>query len=93
MYLGMALSTAKHGKKEALVAAAKDHAQALRAQPGCLATYVLDERGTMGQVSISIFESEEAFRSAAEATRPVIGRHRLETLLEAPPEFRVFDVR
>lgn len=93
MYVGMALTTAKDGRKEALIEAAQDHARALRVQPGCVAAYVLDERGTPDQVALSIFDSEESFRRAAEATLPVIARHRLEELLERPPQFRFFDTR
>lgn len=93
MICGMALSTAKAGKAEELVAAALEHANALRQQPGCVGAYVLSERGTAGQVSVSLFENEESFLRAVEATRPVIARHHLERLVEGAPVFRVFDVR
>ena len=89
----MAFTTAKSGREEALIEAARDHARALRAEPGCVAAYVLEERGTPDQVALSIFESEEAFRKAAEATRPVIARHRIGELLEGPPRFRYFESR
>jgi len=93
MFGALAFCEAKVGKKDELVAAATDHARALRAEPGCLAAYVLAERGTQGQVSLSVFETEEAFRRAAQATLPVIQGHHLERLLAKPPEFRYFDVR
>lgn len=92
-FCGIALNTAKAGRKDALLAAARDHAEALRRQPGCLAAYVLDQRDSLGQVSISIFESEEAFHKALAATRPVIAAHRLESLLDGTTDFRFFDVR
>ncbi len=93
MICGMATSRAKPGKEEALVAAAQDHARALREQPGCVATYVLLERGSSTQVSISIFESEATFTRAVDVTRPVIAKHDLGSLVETPPTFGVFDVR
>jgi heme-degrading monooxygenase HmoA len=89
----MATSRPKPGREEALAAAALDHARALREQPGCVAAYVLRERGAGTQLSVSIFESEEAFERGMAATRPVIERHRLDTLREGPSEFRLFDVR
>jgi heme-degrading monooxygenase HmoA len=93
MFCGMAMSTVKPGQMDALVAAALDHANALESQPGCLGTYVLSERGGSTQVSISIFESEESFERAAQATLPVIAAHHLENLVEGSPSFRYFDVR
>jgi heme-degrading monooxygenase HmoA len=89
----MALTTVRRGREDDLIRAAVDHAEALRQQPGCVATYVLRERGTASQVSLSFFESEEAFRRGAEATLPVIAKHHLDELLEGPPTFRFFDVR
>ena len=93
MFCGIATTTAKAGSEEALVTAALDHAKALRAEPGCLATYVLRERGSRVQVSISVFENEAAFQHAVETTRPVIMAHHIERLWESPPGFRLFDVR
>lgn len=89
----MALTTARPGKVEEIVRAAQEHATALRQQPGCAGAYVLVERGGTNQVMISLFESEEAFHAAAAATEPVIARHHIERFLEAPPAFRLFDVR
>jgi heme-degrading monooxygenase HmoA len=92
MFCGMAMSTPKRGKEEALAAAACDHAQALRTQPGCLAAYVLKERGSELQVALSVFESEESFNRGMEATALVIARHHLEELRDGPSAFRVFDI-
>ncbi len=93
MFCGMATTPVKPGREEDLIAAARDHAEALRAQPGCLATYVLLERGAARQVSISVFESEEAFQRAVEATRPVIAKHRIDQMWASPSSFAFFDVR
>lgn len=93
MFAGIAFVEAKPGEKGAAIAAARDHAEALRRQPGCVAAYVLDERGTERELSISVFESEEAFRRAADATRPVILAHHLERLVTRAPEFHLYDVR
>jgi heme-degrading monooxygenase HmoA len=93
MYCGMALSTARPGRKEELTLAALDHAAALRQQPGIVAAYVLSERGSAAQVSLSIFESEEAFQRGVESTMPVIAKHHIEELCDGPPTYRVFDVR
>jgi len=92
MFCGVATSTAKTGKMDQLIAAASEHAEALRREPGCVAAYVLREREGSGQLSMSIFESEEAFARAVNATRPVIARHHLEELVERPPEFHFFEV-
>ena len=92
MFGGMALSTAKEGSEEALAQAALEHAQALRRQPGCVGAWVLRERATRAQVSLSIFATEEAFNEAAEATRSVIAGHHPERLVEGAFSFRVFDV-
>lgn len=93
MFCGMATSTARQGEEEALVLAALDHADALRQQPGCVAAYVLTERGGRTQLSLSIFDDEESFHRGLEATRAVIAQHHLDRLLEGPSTFRVFDVR
>jgi len=93
MFCAMAFSTVKSGQMEPLVTAALEHAAALRQQPGYVASYVLSERGGSGQVSISIFESEEALEHAVAATLPVIARHHIERFLEGPPAFRRFEVR
>lgn len=78
---------------EELVAAASDHAEALRRQPGCLAAYVLTERGGSSQISLSIFESEESLSRAMEATRSVIVAHDIPRLVHGTPVFRMLDVR
>ncbi len=93
MFCGMATTQAKPGCEEELVAAARDHAEALRAQPGCRAAYVLRERGAPRVVSISVFESEEALQRAVEATRPVIAKHGIDRLWTEPSSFAFFDVR
>ncbi len=92
MFGGMALSTAKEGSEEALAQAALDHARALRRQPGCVGAWVLRERATRAQVSLSLFASEEAFYEAAKATRTVIAEHHPERMVEGTFSFRVFDV-
>ncbi len=92
MFGGMALSTAKRGSEEALAEAALDHARALRNQPGCVGAWVLRERNTRAQVSMSIFDSEEAFNHATEATSSVISSHHPEKLIEGAFSFRLFDV-
>ena len=92
MFGAMALSTAKEGNEEALARAALEHAQALRRQPGCVGAWVLRERATRAQVSLSIFATEEAFNSATLATRPVIAEHHPERLVDGAFSFRVFDV-
>lgn len=68
MFVGMSWSNARSGKEDDLVAAAQEHARALRQQPSCVAAYVLRERGTSAQVSIAIFRSEDEFNRAMEAT-------------------------
>jgi heme-degrading monooxygenase HmoA len=88
----MATLTAKPGKMGQLVEAAQEHAAALRAQPGFVAAYVLQEAGGTGQVSMSIFESKEAFLRAAEKTKPVIAKHNVERLIDGEPGFRFFEV-
>jgi heme-degrading monooxygenase HmoA len=93
MFGAMAMSTAKSGSEEALAQAALDHARALREQPGCVAAYVLQERGSAAQVSLSIFESEEAFERGMEATRSVIASRHIERFRAGPSSFRLFDVR
>jgi heme-degrading monooxygenase HmoA len=93
MFCAMAFNTAREGREEDLTLAALDHARALRRQPGCVAAYVLRERDSKAQVSISIFETEEAFRRGADATRPVIAKHHIDRWLESPSVFRVFDVQ
>jgi heme-degrading monooxygenase HmoA len=93
MFAAMAMSTAKAGSEEALAQAALDHARALRQQPGCVMAYVLQERGTSAQVSLSIFETEEAFERGMEATRSVIAKHGIERLRDGASTFRLFDVR
>lgn len=93
MICAMATTKVKPGAEEALVAAAQDHATALRAQPGCRGTYVLLERGTRVQVSISLFDDAPSLQRALDATRPVIARHRIDQLWESPPSFAVLDVR
>jgi heme-degrading monooxygenase HmoA len=92
-FCGMAMNHAKEGKDAALVEAAEDHARALRGQPGCVDAYVLSERGTHAQVSISFFTSEATFLEALEATRPVIARHHLDRLVTGESTFRLFDVQ
>jgi heme-degrading monooxygenase HmoA len=93
MFCGMAMSTPRHGKEEALAAAAAEHAEALRRQPGCVSAYVMKERGSGMQISLSIFDSEESFNQAMEATVAIIARHHLENLRDGPSAFRVFEVR
>ena len=93
MFCGMATNTARKGGEEKLVLAAIEHAAALRQQPGCIAAYVLTERDGPTQVSLSIFESEDAFYRGVDATRSVITKHHLEQILEGPSSFRLFDVR
>ena len=93
MFCGMSLTAARTGRKGDLVAAALDHAAALRRQPGCSATYVLEESEGSGVVAMSIFDSEDAFQRAVAATRAVIGKHHLEELVEGVGEFRTFRVR
>jgi len=93
MICGMATVTVKRGKEAAVVTAALEHAAALRTQPGCRATYVLLQRDAPVEVSISIFDDQESFDRAVDATRPVIARHHLEQLWERPPSFATFDVR
>lgn len=88
----MAMSTPKRGKERALAHAASDHARALREQPGCLAAYVMHERGSNRQIALSVFDSQAAFHRAMEATAPVIAGHHLEQLRHGASEFRVFDV-
>jgi hypothetical protein len=51
----------------------------------------LRERGTSDRVSLALFESEDAFNRAMEATSPVIAKHHLDRLRESST-FRVFDV-
>lgn len=92
MFCGMASSRARPGKETALLAAAQEHAEALRHQPGCVGAYVLRERGTAAQLSLSIFETEDAFERGMEATMPVIARHPLDELRDGPSTFRLFDV-
>ena len=89
----MAISRPKPGNLAAVLAAAEEHGAALRSQPGCVGAYVLSERGANSQVSISLFTSEEAFRKALDATRPVIAKHHLEELLEADSSFHTYEVR
>ena len=79
--------------EEALTRAALDHAAALRAQPGCIAAYVMTERETGMQWAFSLFDSEGAFQRAATVTLPVILRHRVESLREGDSTFHLFDVR
>jgi heme-degrading monooxygenase HmoA len=93
MFCGIATTVAKSGKMEALVTAARDHGRALRTQPGCLATYVLVERGSSTQVSISVFDTEDSFQRAVEATRGIIAKHHIDELWQAPSSFRMYDVR
>lgn len=90
--LAMATSTAKEGKAEALVEAARHHAKALEQQPGCRGTFVLLEKGSNVQVSISVFETEADLEHALEATRAVISGHHIEEFLEGPSRFQLFDV-
>ncbi len=86
------MGTARKGKGEILARAAQEHAEALRRQPGCVAAFVLKERGTDAQISLAIFETEETFERGMNATHPVIAKHHLEELREGPSSFRVFDV-
>jgi hypothetical protein len=88
----MASSRARRGKEGALIAAAQEHAGALLQQKGCLAAYVMNERDTGAQLSLSIFMSEDEFNRAMEATMPVIAKHHLEDLRDGLSTFRVFDV-
>lgn len=92
MFGGMASGTAKKGNEQALAQAALEHAQALRRQLGCVGAWVLHERASRAQISLSIFATEEAFNEAARATRPVIAAHHPERLVEGAFDFRVFDV-
>ena len=57
-----------------------------------MGAFVLTEVDGRTQVSISLFESEEAFQRGVAATRPVILRHHIEELLEEPSTFRFFRV-
>jgi heme-degrading monooxygenase HmoA len=93
MFCGMASSTPRKGKEGALLAAAQEHASALLQKPGCIAAYVLRERGTGAQVSLSVFKSEDAFNRAMDATMPVIAKHHLEQLRDGPSTFRIFEVQ
>ena len=93
MFGGMAICTVRPGQMGALVAAALDHASALKRQPGYRASYVLSERDGPTQVSLSLFDSPENFHRALESTRAVIAGHHIERLLDGPPTFRLFDVR
>lgn len=93
MFCGMAFNTPRPGEEEKLVRAALEHGAALREQPGCVAAYVLTEKGARAQVSVSVFETEDAFHRGLEATRPVIAKHHLERLLEGPSTFRFFEVQ
>ncbi len=88
----MALGTAKEGNEEALAQAALEHAEALRRQPGCVGAWVLRERATRAQVSLSIFVTEEAFNAATKATVSVIAGHHPERLVEGAFSFRLFDI-
>ena len=92
MFCGMASRRARRGKEHALQAAAQDHTRALLEQPGCVAAYVMVERGTGAQLSLSIFEREDEFNCAMEATTPIIAKHHLENLRDGPSTFRLFDV-
>jgi heme-degrading monooxygenase HmoA len=93
MFCGMATGVARTGKEEALARAALEHAEALRQQPGCVGAYVLRERGTGAQISLAIFNSEEAFEQGMQTTMPIIAKHHLEDLRDGLSTFRVFDVR
>jgi len=86
----MATGTARVGKAQALVEAAREHARALRQQPGCLGTFVLLEKGS--RVQVSVFETETQLERALEATRAVIAGHHIENYLEGEPHFQLFDV-
>ena len=93
MFCGMLLGRARAGRQGDLLAAAQDHAEALRLQPGCVGAYVLVERETGAHVSLSIFTSEDAFNRGMEATTPIIGKHHLENVWDGPSTLRLFDVR
>ena len=93
MICGLAENTAKNGMEAPLLRAAQEHGAALRQQPGCIATYVLTEKGSRDVVALSVFDSEESFEKAVVATRPVIMKHQLPDLLEGEPRFRILDVR
>lgn len=92
MFGGMATGTARKGSEEALAQAALEHAKALRQQPGCVGAWVLRERNTRTQVSLSIFTSEDAFNHGTEATKAVIAGRHPERLVEGAFSFRLFDV-
>jgi heme-degrading monooxygenase HmoA len=92
MICGIATSTPRSGKADALTSAALEHAGALRLQPGCVGAWVMWERGGTAQLSLSIFDTDDTFNRALEVTRPVIAKHRLGELVEGEPTFRVFDV-
>jgi quinol monooxygenase YgiN len=92
MYAAIAETRAKPECEARLAHAAADHAEALRAQPGCRTAFVLRVPGARDFVSISVFESEAALERALEVTRPVIARHHLPELLEASPRFRSLEV-
>jgi heme-degrading monooxygenase HmoA len=92
MFCGMASGTPRKGKEDALRAAAEEHAAALLRQPGCVAAYVLRERGTRAQVSLSVFRTEDDFNRAMDATMPIIAKHHLDELREGSSTFRLFDV-
>lgn len=92
MFAGMAVGTAKNGMEEALARAAREHAEALRQQPGCVGAWILHERATRSQVSLSIFTTEDAFNAAVAATRSVIAAHDPQRLVEGSFSYRVYDV-
>ena len=92
MFGAMALSTAKEGSEHKLAQAAREHAEALRQQPGCVGAWVLRERSSRAQVALSIFDSEASFQRATAATMPVIAAHQPEKLVEGRFVVRLFDV-
>ncbi len=86
----MATCRPKPGRLEDVLRASREHAQALRRQPGCRATYVLSSVPEGTQVSISVFDSESALTAALAATREVIAAHHLDDLLDGPPTFQIY---
>jgi len=69
-----------------------DHADALKGQPGYLASHVLVERGGSASVSLAIFDSAEAVDRASAASLAAIAGPHIERFIGGAPAFKFLEV-
>jgi heme-degrading monooxygenase HmoA len=93
MFVVMSTVKPKPGREDDLATALHSLASRVRGRPGLVGSWVLRDRDSAAFVGLSIWDSEEAFRTAVAAAPPLAASVSAETFRDAPPVVRTFDSR